>query len=123
MLIECGQHWAAESAEVAYAAALRFLERLDMLPNDFERAAVPPLADQPTRFVEVTMPVTIRKEFVFALPLRGGEVIPKAGTLIGHDGGEPVVTPHDDCVIIMPSQRLWAGLTAVRLGRIVPPAL
>lgn len=65
------------------------------------------------------MPVTIKKEFVFALPLRGGEIIPKAGTVIGFDGGEPVVTPHDDCIAIMPSQRLWAGFTAVRPGRLV----
>lgn len=77
------------------------------------------LPEQPTRFVEITLPVTIKKEFVFALSLRGGETIKKAGTVIGYDGGEPVTTPHDDCIVIMPSQRLWAGLTAVRLGRLV----
>ncbi len=120
MLIECGQHWAAQSAEVAYAAALRFLDRLGMLPNGFESGPVLPLPDHPSRFVEITMPVTIRQEFVFAQPLRGGEIIPQAGTVIGYDGSEPVATPHDDCVVIMPSQRLWAGLTAVRLGRMAP---
>ncbi len=121
LLIECGQHWAAVSPVVATAACLRMLDRLGMLPDApgiGEGAAH--LPDQASRFVEITMPVTIQREFTFALPLRGGEVIPEAGTVIGHDGGEPVVTPHDDCVAIMPSQRLWAGLTAVRLGRIVP---
>jgi hypothetical protein len=39
------------------------------------------------------MPVTIKHEFRFALPLRGGEIIPRAGTVIGHDGDVPVVTP------------------------------
>ena len=120
LLIECGQHWAASSAEVAYAASLRMLARLGMLPSTFEPGPVAALSDHASRFVEITMPVTVKQEFVFSQPLRGGEVIPKAGTLIGYDGGEPVVTPHDECVVIMPSQRLWAGLTAVRLGRFVP---
>ena len=120
VLIECGQHWAASSADVAYAACLRLMERFAMLPDDYVTGSVAALPDQATRFVEITLPVTIKKEFAFALPLRGGEIITKAGTVIGHDGGEPVVTPHDDCVVIMPSQRLWAGLTAVRLGRLIP---
>jgi len=120
LLIECGQHWAASSVDVAYAACVRLLERFAMLPDGYPRDTAAALPDQATRFVEITMPVTIKKEFAFALPLRGGEIIRHAGTVIGHDGGEPVVTPHHDCVVIMPSQRLWAGLTAVRLGRLVP---
>ena len=119
LLIECGQHWAASSGEVAYAASLRMMERLDMAPTRYAPPVVT-LPDVPGRFVEITMPVTIKRDFVFALPLRGGEIIPRAGTVIGHDGGEPVVTPHDDCFVLMPSQRLWAGLTAVRLGRLLP---
>jgi predicted deacylase len=117
LLIECGQHWASASADVAYATCLRFLERLGVLPKDFEAGRVVPLPENPTRFVEITMAVTIKREFRFVLSLRGGEILREAGTLIGYDGDEPVVTPHDDCVVIMPSQRLWAGLTAVRLGR------
>jgi predicted deacylase len=120
LLIECGQHWAATSAEVAYAACIRMMERLGMTPQGFDLPSVA-LPDEPTRFVEITMPVTVKHEFVFALPLRGGEIIPRAGTIIGHDGGEPVVTPHDECFVLMPSQRLWAGLTAVRLGRLISP--
>lgn len=118
LLIECGQHWAASSAEVAYAACIRMMQRLDMAPRCFEAPTVS-LPDEPGRFVEITMPVTVKHEFVFALPLRGGEIIPHAGTIIGYDGGEPVATPHDDCFVLMPSQRLWAGLTAVRLGRLI----
>ncbi len=119
LLIECGQHWAASSGEVAYAAAIRMLERLEMAPAAFDAPTVA-LPELPSRFVEITMPVTIKRDFVFALPLRGGEIIPRAGTVIGHDGGDLVVTPHDDCFVLMPSQRLTAGLTAVRLGRLLP---
>jgi hypothetical protein len=121
LLIECGQHWAAASGEVAYAAAIRMLERLEMAPAAFDAPTVA-LPEVPSRFVEITMPVTVKHDFVFALPLRGGEIIPRAGTVIGHDGGVPVVTPHDDCFVLMPSQRLTAGLTAVRLGRLLTDA-
>ncbi len=31
--------------------------------------------------------------------------------------GRPVLTPYDDCVLVMPSQRLERGQTAVRFGR------
>jgi hypothetical protein len=121
LLVECGQHWAAASAEVAYAACLRILDRFSMLPGGYCSGPAMVLPDEATRFVEITMPVTIKKEFVFALPLHGGEIIRNAGTLIGYDGDEAVVTPYDNCIAIMPSQRLWAGLTAVRLGRLVSP--
>ncbi|MEP2545412.1 MAG: succinylglutamate desuccinylase, partial [Alphaproteobacteria bacterium] len=50
---------------------------------------------------------------------RGLETIAKAGTVLGYDGDDPVVTPHDDCVLIMPSRRLNRGGTAVRLARVV----
>ena len=38
---------------------------------------------------------------------------------LGIDGDTPVVTPFDDCVLIMPTRRTWKGQTAVRLGRYV----
>ena len=46
-------------------------------------------------------------------------MIPDAGTVIGYDDETPVVTPYDDCVLIMPSRQLDKGATAVRLGRFV----
>ena len=30
-------------------------------------------------------------------------MIAKAGTVLGHDDGEPVTTPYDNCVLVMPS--------------------
>jgi hypothetical protein len=57
---------------------------------------------------------------VSARVFEGQEVIAKAGTLLGHDDGEPVTTPYDDCVLVMPSinRPLRAGVTVVRLGRL-----
>jgi hypothetical protein len=74
----------------------------------------------PQKIVEVTQAVTIRSDdFAFAKPYIGLETIPKAGTLLATDGAEKVLTPYDDCVLIMPSKRLGKGQTAVRLGRYV----
>ena len=58
----------------------------------------------------------------FTEPFTGLEVIDKAGTVIGHhDGpgqGDPVVTPYDDCVLVMPSTRqAREGVTVVRFAR------
>jgi len=70
------------------------------------------------RVITVTEAVTIETDrFEFVQDFRGMEVIPRAGTLIGHDGGREVRTPYDECVLIMPSRRLGRGQTAVRLGR------
>ena len=51
----------------------------------------------------------------------GQEIIAKAGTVLGTDDGEPVTTPYDNCVLVMPSSNrpLRGGVTVVRLGRVV----
>jgi predicted deacylase len=119
LLVECGQHWEKAAGPMAKQTALRFLLATGAVSRDWiEPRLTPPPASQ--RFVEVTHPVTIRgDEFVFAHPYMGMETIAKSGTVIAHDGGAPVTTPYDDCVLIMPSRRLKKGQTAVRLGRYV----
>lgn len=119
LLVECGQHWEKSSEDMAKETALRFLLYTGAVDMDF---AGPHLGPQPPKqkIVEVTHPVTIRTDrFRFAEDYRGLETIAKAGTVLGYDGDDPVVTPHDDCVLIMPSRRLNRGATAVRLARVV----
>ena len=69
--------------------------------------------------VTVTHRVVARSlQFEFVQDYRGGETIRRAGTPIAHDAGEPVLTPYDDCVLVMPSVRqLRPGVTTVRLGQ------
>ena len=119
LLVECGQHWERRAAEVALAVSRRFLAASGILDA---AAAARILAEPvpPQRLIAVTHVVTIQSdEFRFADDYRGLEVIAKAGTVIGRDGGRAVHTPYDDCVLIMPSRRLGRGQTAVRLGRFV----
>lgn len=117
LLIECGQHWEAAAAPLAVETALRFLVACGTLEagDVAGRLGGPPPAQ---RFIEVTQAVTIESDdFAFVEDFRGMETIPRQGSLLAHDGGRPVVTPYDDCVLIMPSRRLKRGQTAVRLGR------
>jgi len=122
LLIECGQHWEHRAAEVAMDVTLRFLTAV----GAFEREDVVGLGGRDfdarlrQRVIAVTEAVTIAGDrFDFVEDYRGLEIIPKQGTVIGHDDGREIRTPYDDCVLIMPSRRLLKGQTAVRLGRFV----
>ena len=123
LLVECGQHWEAEAGPRAIETALRFLRATGIVDPEtgadfLENRPAP----SPQRLIEVTEAVTIETDrFVFTEPYRGLETIAAAGTQIATDGDRPIVTPYDDCVLIMPSRRLWPGQTAVRLGRALPP--
>ncbi len=119
LLVECGQHWNPTSIVVAKETALRFLDYLQVVDSDFVSEH---LHDAPgdQKVIEVTQPVTVKDpNFRFVERFTGLEVIPEAGTVIGMDGDDPVRTPYDSCVLIMPSRRLQRGQTAVRLGRFV----
>lgn len=121
LLIETGQHWRASSVVVAKDVTARFLIETGIL----EETDLPAGWRQPTpekqRVVEVTHAVaTKRGNFTAAQRFEGQDVIAKAGTVLGHDDDEPVTTPYDNCVLVMPSSSrpLRPGVTVVRLGRL-----
>ena len=120
LLIECGQHWEMGAVTVARDVAARFL----LLSAVVEEADLPAGWIQPLppamRVVRVTEPVVAKSmDFRFAGDYTGLEVFPKAGAVIGWSDGEPVCTPYDDCMLVMPSLRqLRPGVTVVRLGKI-----
>lgn len=121
VLVECGQHWARVSVDVALRTCRQFLSALEVVaPADLDRLVRPPPAAA-QQVVEVSEVVTVEQgPFTFVKDYQGLDRVPQAGTVIAHDGRRPITTPYDDCVLVMPSQRLAPGLTAVRLGRIVP---
>jgi predicted deacylase len=122
LLIEAGQHWRASSVMVAKDVTARFLAETGVvdaidLPADWRQPSPPG-----QRVVQVSHAIaTKRGNFTPARRFQGQEVIAKAGTVLGHDDGEPVTTPYDDCVLVMPAvnRPLRAGVTVVRLGRLV----
>jgi predicted deacylase len=118
-LVEAGQHWADATVDTMLASVAGLLRHLDMVT---QYPALPPAPARTTqRFAEVTMAVTAAtSNFAFVQPYRGGDIIARRNTLIALDGDTEIRTPHDDCLLIMPSLRPSRGHTAVRLARFVP---
>lgn len=122
LLVEAGQHWRADSAAVSTDVAFRFLRRTGAISEDQFAAHVETadagLAAQ--KYIEVSGPHTIRTDaFKWAGDYAGMEVIESAGTVIGWDGDAEVVTPYDNCVLVMPNRLKTKGHSAVRFGRLV----
>jgi predicted deacylase len=119
LLLEAGQHWQPSSRLAARNAFMRFLlasgviDEGDILQDWLlpDAAAVPPL-EVTDRVVAKTM------DFRFVEDFRGGEVVKERGSLIAMDGSEPIRSPYDNCVLVMPSIRqLRPGVTTVRLAK------
>jgi predicted deacylase len=112
LLVEAGLHWEAETVRVMEACAMGLMRRLDMLDPAPARAG--------GRLAQVTRTVVAASHrFAFTGAWRGGEVVPAKDTLIAMDGDAEIRTPHDDCLVVMPSLRAMRGHTAVRLARFV----
>ncbi|KQP14105.1 succinylglutamate desuccinylase/aspartoacylase family protein [Pseudorhodoferax sp. Leaf267] len=122
LLIECGFHGDPASVDVARDQCLRFLVAAGVLSDEAAQAQLPgwKQPDAARQWaLHVTGPVVAKSErFRFTEPFTGLELIPAAGTVIGDNDGESVVTPYDDCVLVMPSTRqARAGVTVVRFAR------
>ena len=122
-LAECGQHWAEDTVATTERCIAGFLRLLGMVDD----ARADPICGEETagvvpRVAEVTLAVTAATSgFTFLQPFRGGDVIARRNTLIAVDGDAEIRTPHDDCLLVMPSLRPVRGHTAVRLARFVEP--
>lgn len=121
LLIETGQHWRVSSVVVAKDVTARFLE----VSGIVDAADLPDGWRQPSppsqRVVQVTHAVATRTgNFEFNQRYNGQDIIATAGTVLGRDDETPIVTPYDDCVLVMPSNhKVRAGTTIVRLGHVV----
>jgi predicted deacylase len=114
-LVETGQHWEEPAAEMALASVAGLLRHVGTVQN----CPILPVAPRARPCVAtVTAVVTAcTGQFAFVQPYRGGEVIAQRNTLIAMDGTTEIRTPHDDCLLVMPSLRPSRGHTAVRLAR------
>jgi predicted deacylase len=122
VLIECGFHGDFSSRDVARDQCARFLACSGVVDTTTVHSALPGWqgTDANEQWVlEVTGRVVARSDrFRFTVPYQGLECIPCAGTVIGDNAGEPVTTPYDDCILVMPSTRqARAGVTVVRFAR------
>ncbi len=118
LLAECGQHWAAATAEVAFALCLLLLRHFGQVTAEMVGPLLPALEDRPQRLVEVTEVVTASSDgFAFTGACVDRQSVAHAGSIIGYDQGRAVRTPYDNCIPIMPVRKALRGQTVVRLGR------
>ncbi len=117
VLVEAGQHWSADTVATTRGCVLALLRRTGLCGSDVADGPGGAEEAAPARCAEVTLAVTAASSgFAFVRPYRGGEVIARRGTLIARDGAAEIRTPHDDCLLVMPSLRPSRGHTAVRLA-------
>jgi succinylglutamate desuccinylase len=117
LLLEGGDHWETATVGLLDRAARRLLMLLGLADS------APLLPAGVSRLARVSRTVTARGTgFRFVRSVRGGEVVPEAGTVLARDGGVEIRTPHDDCLLVMPNLRAAPGMTAVRFGRFVTEA-
>ncbi len=122
LLIECGYHGDPASLDVARDQCARFLVAAGTVSAASALRWMPGWKgpDAPRQWaLHVTGGVVASSErFFFTRPLEGLQTVARAGTVIGDNDGEPVVTPYDDCVLVMPSTRqARKGVTVVRFAR------
>lgn len=123
LLIECGFHGALSSRDVAQDLTARFLVEAQVLDAAGVSRLLPAWRRPDAlrqRVLRVTGGVVARSAgFRFLGDRDDLQLIPNAGTPIGDNDGEIVTTPHDDCVLVMPSLRqARAGVTVVRFARL-----
>lgn len=115
-LVEAGQHWEQTTVEVMLGSVAGLLRHLGVVGPDAPLPAAP--SGGGTRVATVTTAVTaMTSSFAFVQTYRGGDIVPRRNTLIAMDGETEIRTPHDNCLLVMPSLRPSRGHTAVRLGR------
>lgn len=116
-LVEAGQHWQPSTVAVALDCIAGLLRNMGMVAPG---APLPAAPTAPQRMAEVTQTVTAgSSKFAFVQPWRGGDIVPLRNTVLALEGETEIRTPHDDCLLVMPSLRPTRGHTAVRLARFV----
>lgn len=119
LLIECGFHGDLSSMTVARELVGRFLVESEVI----EEQELPSDWVLPAKESQIVLKVTdavvaTSMNLTFAEAYQGMECIAKAGTVIAQDNGTPIVTPYDNCYLVMPSLRqLKPGVTVVRFAK------
>jgi predicted deacylase len=120
LLVECGQHWERLAETIAWQSTWRFLRETGVMDAALVASQIDPSPLPAAKVVRVTEALIAKTaDYQFREGTKGLDIISKKGDLIAHDGGEPVVAPYDNCVLIMPTLiHVKPGLTVVRIGQL-----
>lgn len=115
LVVECGQHFAAASGEVAKGTAIRFLDAFGMVSADLAAAH---LGEQGNlkRYMITDVLLAESDDFKFSQPFVGFEEL-AAGELIARDAGREIRAPYERCAIIMPKAEPQKGKEVMTLAQ------
>ena len=116
LVVECGQHFAQSSADVATQVSLSFLAHFGLIDAGTASRTAPAVPIQ-RRFELLKTCMVMTSDFSFVKPLYGFETFDK-GELIATDGSaEEIRAPCDGCTVFMPTREPIVGREAVYLTR------
>lgn len=110
LVVECGQHFKQNTADLAIQVALDFLGHFGLMDRTVSAAPAP------RRFELLSTHVVAHADFRFTRPVIGFETFAK-GELIAVDGEQPIHAPCDDCTLFMPTREPVVGREGVYLTR------
>jgi predicted deacylase len=118
ILVECGQHFARKSGDVALFTALRFIEFHHIVDPDFVAEHLPELdtGGQTTVYHSSEVVSAETDDFRYVRPLLGFEEF-AAGDVIAWDGDREIRAPYGLCTVIMPRRQPVKGGEVVTLAR------
>jgi predicted deacylase len=121
LVVECGQHWVANSGDNAVQACLRFLAHLHLLDAGFLAAHAHARATPGVPRHVITTHVVVARGPGAALDQAWPDIaeVAEAGTRLGHDGIEEIRTPYPNAMLVLPVQRPRPGLPMLRFARTV----
>ena len=118
LIAECGQHFAASSAQTAWQIALRFLHVCACIDDvDAARLCPPSVAQAPIARFEIVQPVMASTDRLRLTCSYAGFVRFNAGEVAALDGERPVRAPFDGAVLLAPRPNPRAGQQAFAWGR------
>jgi len=120
LLVECGQHWEQAAEYVAWQTVWRFLRETGGVDRGIADQQLDPTPLPAPKVVRVTDAlIASSADYRFRAGTQGLDVIARRGDVIAHDDGVPVLSPYDNCVLIMPTLvHVKPGLTVVRIGQL-----
>ena len=110
LVVECGQHFAQLSSDLAVQVTLNFLAHFGLI----DRVLSAP-RDKPRRFELLRTCMVQAADFSFTRPLLGFERF-EAGELIGSDSTQEIRAPAGGCTVLMPTRQPIVGREAVYLA-------
>jgi predicted deacylase len=118
LVVECGQHWVAETGRNAVHAATQLLAHLEIIDPVQARALSNPLPTARPRVMTVTHTIRARGDgAVLDRVWPDLAEVAEPGTHLGSDGLAEIRTPYANAVLVMPVVRPRLGAVMLRIAQ------